>query len=324
MLDREHHGAGPAGGADLGVDVLDMVAAVFGVITSRPAICLLDRPRASRITASTSRAVSPARASRRRGSRCPAASIRRRRLRRPGVRPGPRSASAPPPRRRPGRRCGLGSRIEAYTSAAPSTRAGREIAPPDSPRGTRCRRAVRGAAPRSRRAAPARPTGAASARSGTGTAGSVPTGPRPAARAGPRSSSTRQDARTRAPARPGVASAPAPAAVRAGRWPPRPVRTRNGPQVPFAVAEQPVGALGSRGAYPSLGITQHVQALEEHRVDVEEITRQQAISLSAQECPLAGASPDSGGSGHRGPLSRIQAGNLGPAGQHEPTLPGKS
>jgi hypothetical protein len=33
------------------------------------------------------------------------------------------------------RRCGLGSRIETYASAAPSTRAGREIAPPDSPRG---------------------------------------------------------------------------------------------------------------------------------------------------------------------------------------------
>jgi hypothetical protein len=33
------------------------------------------------------------------------------------------------------------------------------------------------------------------------------------------------------------------------------VLTQDGPQMPFAVDEHPVGALGSRGAYPSLGVT---------------------------------------------------------------------
>ena len=47
--------------------------AVFGEITSRAAICLLVRPRATRRRISTSRAVSPAGPSRRRATRWPAA-----------------------------------------------------------------------------------------------------------------------------------------------------------------------------------------------------------------------------------------------------------
>ena len=46
--------------------------AVFGVITSSVAICLFDRPRASRTRTSPSRAVRPATPSRRRGTRWPA------------------------------------------------------------------------------------------------------------------------------------------------------------------------------------------------------------------------------------------------------------
>src|SRR6266849_7510485 len=47
--------------------------AVFGEITSRAAISLFDRPCARSLSTSTSRVVSPAGPSRRRGTRCPAA-----------------------------------------------------------------------------------------------------------------------------------------------------------------------------------------------------------------------------------------------------------
>ena len=72
MLHREEARARAVRDADLRVDVLDVVAAVFGVITSCAAISLFDIPRASRPSTSTSRAVRPAGPSRRRPTRCPA------------------------------------------------------------------------------------------------------------------------------------------------------------------------------------------------------------------------------------------------------------
>ena len=77
---------------------------VFGEITSRSAISLFDSPRASSLSTSTSRGVSPAGPSRRRGTRWPAAPARPRPPRRRGGRPAPRRAARrrrPPPSARP-------------------------------------------------------------------------------------------------------------------------------------------------------------------------------------------------------------------------------
>ena len=63
----------PAGSTDLRVDVLDVVAGGLRRDHEAFAICLLDRPRASRRSTSTSRVVRPAGWSRRRLRACPAA-----------------------------------------------------------------------------------------------------------------------------------------------------------------------------------------------------------------------------------------------------------
>ena len=112
VLDRKQAGVDAARRTDLCVDVLDVIAGVFGEITSRPAISLLDSPRDTSRSTSTSRAVSPAGRSRRWPTGWPAASSTASTAS-PSSRPAPASRrnSAAAVSASRSARCGRGSRI---------------------------------------------------------------------------------------------------------------------------------------------------------------------------------------------------------------------